>query len=101
MTNPAHGGKFVKASKGGGPPQDAATTGPSSAMMATPPKMEAKKRKKKRRAAPKCTVTSETIPVVEKRTKVVPESPDSEAEGPFRDLDRTVSTPENSPGTPQ
>ena len=69
--------------------------------MATPPKTEAKKRKKKRQATPKCTVTSETVPVVEKRKKVVPESPDSEAEGPFRDSDRTVSAPEDSPNTNQ
>ena len=99
-THPTHGGKFVKASKGGGPLQNAATARPSSAAMVTPPKTEAKKRKK-RRATPKCTVTSETMPVVEKRTKVVPESPDSEEEGPFRDSDRTVSAPENSPNTPQ
>ena len=95
------GGKFIKASKGGGPPQNAATAGPSSAVMLTPPKMEVKKRKKKRQATPKCTVTRETIPVVEKRPRVVPESPDSEAEGPFRDSDRTVSALENSPNTPQ
>ena len=69
-TRPAHGGKFVKVLKGGGPPQNAATAGPSSAAMVTPSKMEVKKRKKKRQATPKCTVTSETIPVVEKKTKV-------------------------------
>ena len=69
--------------------------------MVTPPKTEAKKRKKKRRATPKCTVTSETIPVVEKKMRVVPESPDSEAEGPFRDSDRTISAPENSPNASQ
>ena len=100
-THPAHGGKFVKASKGGSPSQNATTARPSSATMVTPAKTEVKKRKKKRRATPKCTVTSETIPVVEKRTKVVPESPDSEAEGSFRDSDCTVSAPENSPNTSQ
>ena len=100
-TCPTLGGKFIKASKGGGPPQNAATAEPSSAVMVTPPETEVKKRKKKRRATPRCTVTSETIPVVEKRPRVVPESPDSEAEGPFRDSDHTVSTPENSPNTPQ
>ena len=100
-THPAHGGKFVKASKGGGLPQNAATAGPSLATTVTPPKTEVKKRKKKKQAEPRCTVTSETIPVVEKRKKVVPESPDSEAEGPFRDSDRTKSTPENSPNTNQ
>ena len=100
-TRPAHGGKFVKASKGGGPPQNVTTAGPSSTTMVTPPKTEAKKRKKKRRATPKCTVTSETIPVVEKRKKVVPESPDSKAEGPFRDSDCTESAPEHSPDANQ
>ena len=48
---------------------------------------------------PKCTVTSETIPSVEKKPKIFSESPDSEAEGPFRDSDRTVSAPEGSPDT--
>ena len=100
VTRPTCGGKFAKASKGGGPPQSIATARPSSAAMVTPPKTEATKRKK-RRTTPKCTVTSETIPEVEKRTKVVPESPDSEAEGSFRDSDRTVSAPENSPNTSQ
>ena len=100
-TRTTSGGKFIKASKGGGPPQNAATAGPSSAVTVTPPKLEVKKRKKKRLATPKCTVTGETIPVVEKRPRVVPESPDSEAEGPFRDSDHTVSTPEYSPNTPQ
>ena len=101
VTHPAHGGKFVKASKGGGPPKGATAAGPSSAMKVTPPNTEAKKKKKKRRVTSKCTVTSETIPVVEKKLRVVPESPDSEAEGPFGDSDRTVSTPENSPNTSQ
>ena len=100
-TRPTHGGKFAKASKGGGPPQGVTTAGPSSDVTVTPPKTEAKKRKKKRRATPKCTVTSETIPVLEKKMKVVPESPDSKAEGPFRDSDHTVSAPENSPNTSQ
>ena len=101
VTRPAHGGKFVKASKGGGPPQNVTTAGSSSTTMVTPPKTEAKKRKKKKQATPKCTVTSKTIPVVEKRKKVVPESPDSEAEGPFRDSDCTESAPENSPNADQ
>ena len=100
-SHPAHGGKFIKALKGGGPPQNIATAGPSSAATVTPPKTEAKKKRKKRQVTPKCIVTSETIPVVEKRTKVVPESPSSEAEGPFRDSDCTVSAPENSPNTSQ
>ena len=49
VTRPAHGGKFVKASKGGDPPQGATAAGPSSAATVTPPKTEAKKRKKKRK----------------------------------------------------
>ena len=100
-THPALGGKFIKASKGGGPPQSATVAGPSSATTVTPPKTEAKKRKKKRRVTLKCTVISETIPMVEKRARVIPESPDSEAEGPFRDSDHTVNAPENSPNTSQ
>ena len=100
-TRPVHRGKFIKALKGGGPPQNAMTAGPSLTTTVTPPKTEVKKRKKKKRAAPKCTVTSETIPVMEKRKKVASESPDSEAEGPFRDSDRTKSAPENSPNTNQ
>ena len=100
-THPAHGGKFVKASKGEGSPQNAATAGPSSTTMVTPPKTEVKKRRKKKRTTPKCTVTSETVSTLEKKRKVVSESPDSEAEGPFRDSDHTESAPENSPNTNQ
>ena len=100
-THPAHLGKFVKASKGRGSPQNAATAGPSSTTMLTPPKTEVKKRKKKKWTTPKCTVTSETVPTPEKKSKVISESPDSEAEGPFRDSDHTESASENSPNTNQ
>ena len=65
--------------------------------MVTHPKTEVKKRQ----AVPKCTVTSETVSTPEKRRKVVSDSPDPEAEGPFRDSDRTESAPENSPKTNQ
>ena len=100
-THPAHLGNFVKASKGGGSPQNAATARPSSTTMVTPPKTEVKKRKKKKWTTPKCTVTSETVPAPEKKRKVISESPDSEAEGPFRDSDHTESASENSPNTNQ
>ena len=100
-THPAHLGNFVKASKGGVSPQNAATARPSSTTMVTPPKTEVKKRKRKKWTTPKCTVTSETVPAPEKKRKVISESPDSEAEGPFRDSDRTESASENSPNTNQ
>ena len=98
-TRPDHGSILVKASRGGGPAQETATTGPSISATESPPKTEGKRQRKKKRTIPSCTVTSETIPAVEKKPKVFSESPDSEAEGPFRDSDRTVSTPEGSPDT--
>ena len=100
-THSSHGDELVKTSRGRGPPQGTATTGPSATVTAAPPKTEAKKRRKKRQTTPKCTVTSETIPPAEKMPKVFSESPDSEAEGPFRDSDHTVSTLEDSPTTLQ
>ena len=99
-TRPHHVSALVKASRGGGPAQDTATTEPSTSATKTPPKTEGKKQRRKKRTIPKCTVTSETIPSVEKKPKVFSESPDSEADGPFRDSDRTVSAPEGSPNTP-
>ena len=60
--------------------------------------MEMKKKKKQK--ATKRTVTSETISSPEKKRKLISESPDSEAEGPFRDLDHTESAPEGSPHIP-
>ena len=98
-TCPNRGGIPVKASRGGGPAQDIATTGPSTSVTESPPKTEGKKQRRKKRTIPKCTVTSETIPSVEKKPKIFSESPDSEAEGPFRDSDHTVSAPEGSPDT--
>ena len=91
---PSHGGKFVKASKGESSAPSTESTRPSSPIATTSPKTEIKKRRKCKPA--RCTVTSETVsPPVEKK-KVISESPDSQAEGPFYDTD-TVSVPEGSP----
>ena len=92
--HPSHGGKFVKASKGESSAPSTASTGPSSPIATTSPKTETRKRKKRKSA--KCTVTSETVRPPEK--KVISESPDSQAEGPFYDMD-TISAPEDSPHT--
>ena len=51
---------------------------------------------KKKRKTTKRTVTSETVSPPEKKKKLISVSPDSEVEGPFRDLDHTESTTENS-----
>ena len=53
-------------------------------------------RKRKKRKSAKCTVTSETVSPLEKKKKVISESPDSQAEGPFYDTD-TISAHEDSP----
>ena len=58
------------------------------------------KRKKKCKIT-KWTVTGETISLPEKKKKLILESPDSDAEGPFRDSDHTGSATENSPHTLQ
>ena len=87
-----HEGEFVKASKGGSSAPSTASTGPSSPV-ATTSRTEKKKRRKHKPA--KCTVTSETVSLPEKKKKVISESPDSQAEGPFCDSD-TVSAPEDS-----
>ena len=68
-------------------------SGPSSPVATTSPKTEIKK--KRRRKSVKRTVTSETVSPPEKRKKIISESPDSQAEGPFRDSD-TISAPEDS-----
>ena len=99
-THPTFGGKFTKASKERCPPQSVTTVGPPPAVKVTTSKTEVRKRRKNKQETPRCTVTSETIPAA-KKTKVVSESPDSEAEGPFRDSDRTISMLENSPNTSQ
>ena len=92
---PNHGGKFVKALKGESSAPSTASTGPSSPIATTSPKTEIKKRRKCKSA--KCTVTSETVsPPEKKKKKVISESPDSQAEGPFYDTD-TASAPKDSP----
>ena len=91
---PSHGGKFVKASKGESSAPSTMSTGPSSPIATTSPQMETRKRKKRKSA--KCTVTSETVSPPEKKKKVISESADSQAEGPFYDTD-TISAPEDSP----
>ena len=93
---PNHGGKFVKASKGESSAPSTASTRPSSPMATTSPRMEKKKRRK--RKSTKYTVTSETVSLPEKKKKIISESPDSQAEGPFGDSD-TVSVSEDSPHT--
>ena len=87
-------GGFVKASKGESSAPSTASTGPSSPIATTSPKTEIKKKRK--RKSVKCTVTSEMVSPPEKKKKVVSESPDSQAEGPFCDTD-TTSAPEGSP----
>ena len=95
--HPSHGGKFVKASKGESSAPSIVSTGPSSPIATTSPKTEIKKRRKCKSA--KCTVTSKTVSSLEKKKKVISESPDSQAEGPFYVTD-TVSAPEDSPHAP-
>ena len=90
---PIHEEEFVKASKGGSSAPSTASTGPSSPVATTSPKTEKKKRRKHKSV--KRTVTSETVSLPEKKKKVISESPDSQAEGPFCDSD-TVSAPEDS-----
>ena len=94
---PSHGGKFVKASKGERSAPSTASTQPSLPIVTTSPKTEMKKRRK--RKSTRCTVTSKTVSPLEKKTKVISESPDSQTEGPFYDTD-TVSAPEDSPHAP-
>ena len=88
------GGEFVKASKGESSAPSTASTGPSSPVATTSPKTEIKKKRK--RKSVKRTVTSETVsPPEKKKKKIISESPDSQAEGPFCDSD-TMSVPEDS-----
>ena len=93
---PTHEGEFVKASRGGSSTPSTASTRPSPPIATTSPKMEIK-RKRKRKSV-KRTVTSETVSPPEKRKKIISESPDSQAEGPFCNSD-TVSAPEDSSHT--
>ena len=90
---PIHEEKFIKALKGGSSAPSTESTGPSSPVATTSPKTEKKKRRKHKSV--KRTVTSETVSLPEKKKKVISESPDSQAEGPFCDSD-TVSAPEDS-----
>ena len=90
---PVHEGGFVKTSKGERSAPSTASTGPSSPVVTTSPKMKIKKKRK--RKSVKRTVTSETVSPPEKKKKIISESPDSQAEGPFRDSD-TISAPEDS-----
>ena len=94
---PGHGGKFVKASKGESSAPRTTSTGPSSPIVTTSPRMEIKKRRK--RKSVKCTVTSEMVSPPKKKKKVISESPDSQAEGPFYDTD-TLSASEDFPHAP-
>ena len=92
---PNHGGKSVKALKGESSAPGTASTGPSCPVVTTSPKTEIKKKRKFKPS--KCTVTSETVSLPEKKKKkVISESPDSQAEGPFYDTD-TASAPGDSP----
>ena len=90
---PIHEEEFVKASKGGSSAPSTASTRPSSPVATTSPKTEKKKRRKHKSV--KRTVTSETVSLPEKKKKIISESPDSQAEGPFCDSD-TISVPEDS-----
>ena len=91
---PSHGGEFVKASKGESSAPCTTSVGPSSPVATTSPKTEIKKKRKCKSV--KRTVTSETVsPPERKKQKIISESPDSQAEGPFRDSD-TMSVPEDS-----
>ena len=94
--HPIHEGEFVKASKGESSAPSTASTGPSSPIVSTSPKTEIKKKRK--RKSIKHTVTSETVSPPEKKKKIISESPDSQAEGPFCNSD-TMSVPEDSSHT--
>ena len=94
LIQPSHRGKFIKASKGGSSAPGAATAGASSTTATASPRMEIKKKNKRKTV--KRTVTSETVCPPETKRKLISESPDSQAEGPFHDSEHTESTPENS-----
>ena len=94
--HPTHEEEFVKVSKGGSSGPSTASMGPSPPIATTSPKTEIKKKRK--RKSVKRTVTSETVSLPEKREKIISESPDSQAEGPFYDSD-TISVSEASSHT--
>ena len=83
--HPTHEEGFVKALKGGSSAPSTASTGPSPPVATTSPKTEIKKKRK--RKSVKRTVTSKMVSLPEKRKKIISESPDSQAEGPFCDSD--------------
>ena len=91
---PIHEEEFIKASKGRSSAPSTTSTGPSQPVATTSPKTEMKKKRK--RKSVKRTVTSETVSPPGKKKKIISESPDSQAEGPFCDSD-TVSVSEDSP----
>ena len=78
---PTHDGGFVKASKGESSAPSTTSTRPSSPIATSSPKTEIKKKRK--RKSVERTVTSETVSPPEKKKKIISESPDSQAEGPF------------------
>ena len=79
---PIHEKEFVKALKGGSSAPSTVSTGPSPPVATTSPKTEIKEKRKCKPS--KCTVTSETVsPPQKRKKKVISESPDSQAEGPF------------------
>ena len=84
---------FVKASKGGSSALSTGSTGPSPPVATTSPETEIKKKRKCKSV--KRTVTSETVGLPEKRKRIISESPDSQAEGPFCESD-TMSVSEDS-----
>ena len=63
--HPTHEEEFVKASKGGSSAPSTASTRPSPPVATTSPKTEIKKKRK--RKSVKCTVTSETVSLPEKK----------------------------------
>ena len=91
---PTHEEGFIKASKGGSSAPSTASTRPSPPLATTSPKTELKKKRKCKSV--KRTVTSEMVSPPEKRKKIISESPDSQAQGPFCDSD-TVSVSKDSP----
>ena len=91
--HPTREEEFVKALEGGSSAPSTASTGPSLPVATTSPKTEIKKKRKHKSV--KRTVTSETVSLPEKRKKIISESPDSQAEGPFCDSD-TMSVSEAS-----
>ena len=91
--HPTREEEFIKASKGRSSAPSTVSTGPCLPVATTSPKTEIKKKRK--RKSVKRTVTSKTVSPPKKRKKIISESPDSQAEGPFCDSD-TMSVPEDS-----